>query len=147
MPNTIIATTGSYIPPDAVPNDNFLSNVFYDSEGQKIDKANPEIIKKLHEITGIKERRYVKDGLTTSGIATIAAERALRDVDRESLDYIIVAHNFGEVGGDIDGRDMVPTIAARVKHNLRIENPYTVAFDIPATDTMSPATASEISSR
>jgi 3-oxoacyl-[acyl-carrier-protein] synthase-3 len=131
MPNTIITKTGSYIPPDAVPNDQFLSNEFFDKDGQKIDKANPEIIKKLYEITGIKERRYVSNGLTTSGIATIAAERALRDVDRESLDYIIVAHNFGEVGGDKDSRDMVPTIAARVKHNLKIKNPYTVAFDIP----------------
>jgi len=27
--------------------------------------------------------------------------------------------------------DMVPTIAARVKHKLRIENPYTVAYDVP----------------
>jgi 3-oxoacyl-[acyl-carrier-protein] synthase-3 len=26
---------------------------------------------------------------------------------------------------------MVPTIAARVKHKLRIENPYTVAYDVP----------------
>jgi 3-oxoacyl-[acyl-carrier-protein] synthase-3 len=26
---------------------------------------------------------------------------------------------------------MVPTIAARVKHKLRIKNPYTIAFDIP----------------
>ena len=27
--------------------------------------------------------------------------------------------------------DMVPTIAARVKHRLKIKNPYTVAYDIP----------------
>ena len=26
---------------------------------------------------------------------------------------------------------MVPTIAARVKHKLKIKNPYTVAYDIP----------------
>jgi len=131
MANTIITATGSYIPPDAIPNEYFLASDFYDKSGQKIERPNPEIIKKLYEITGIKERRYVIDGLSTSDIAALAAEKALRDVDRESLDYIIVAHNFGEVRAGKTGMDMVPTLAARVKHCLKIKNPYTVAFDIP----------------
>ena len=60
-----------------------------------------------------------------------AAERALDNMDRESLDYIIVAQNLGDVRADNNRSDMVPTIAARVKHKLRIRNPYTVAYDIP----------------
>ncbi len=131
MTSVIITGTGSYIPPVAVPNTHFLSNEFYSTEGQRIEKSNPEIIKKLYEITGIKERRWVSDSLDTSDIATFAAEKALESVDRESLDYIIVAQNLGEVKPHLPYTDIVPTIAARVKHKLKIENPYTVAFDLP----------------
>jgi len=49
----------------------------------------------------------------------------------ESLDCIIVAQNLGDLSDDNRRSDMVPTIAARVKHRLRIRNPYTVAFDVP----------------
>ncbi|KPJ76569.1 MAG: 3-oxoacyl-ACP synthase [Deltaproteobacteria bacterium SG8_13] len=131
MTNVIITATGSYIPPVTVPNTHFLSNEFYGTDGNKLEKPNPEIIRKLHEITGIKERRWVDDTLDTSDIATFAAEKALEAVDRESLDYIIVAQNLGEVKPDLPYTDIVPTIAARVKHKLKIENPYTVAFDLP----------------
>ena len=60
-----------------------------------------------------------------------AAERALEGVDRETLDYIIVGQNLGDVRADNIRTDMVPTIASRVKHRLRINNPYTVAMDVP----------------
>jgi 3-oxoacyl-[acyl-carrier-protein] synthase-3 len=85
----------------------------------------------LQEITCIRERRYVEDDLNTSDIAFMAAEQALDGIDRESFDYIIVAQNLGDVRADNIKTDMVPTIAARVKHRLRIKNPYTVAYDIP----------------
>lgn len=131
MTNTIITATGSYIPPVTVPNTHFMSNEFYSADGQKIEKPNPEIITKLYDITGIRERRWVNDTMDTSDIATFAAEEALENIDRESLDYIIVAQNLGEVKPDLPHTDIVPTIAARVKHKLKIENPYTVAFDLP----------------
>jgi 3-oxoacyl-[acyl-carrier-protein] synthase-3 len=131
MANTIITATGSYIPPVRVPNRHFLDNVFYDAEGVPLQRPNADIIKKLYEITGIKERRYVGDGDTLPDIAARAAEQALADVDRESLDTIIVAQNLGDVKADNNRTDMVPTIAARVKHRLRIKNPYTVAYDLP----------------
>jgi 3-oxoacyl-[acyl-carrier-protein] synthase-3 len=131
MANSIITATGSYIPSAVIPNTHFLENEFYDADGIKLEQPNPEIIAKLNEITGIEERRYVTDELTTSDIASIAAEKALEGEDRESLDYIIVAQNLGEVKADNIRTDNVPTIAARVKHNLRIKNPYTVAFDLP----------------
>jgi len=131
MVNSIIAATGSYIPHTVIPNTHFLDNEFYDNDGQKLERSNADIIKKLQEITEIRERRYVSDDLTTSDIAYMAAKNALEDIDKESLDCIIVAQNFGDVKADNIRAEMVPTIAARVKHKLRIKNPYTIAFDIP----------------
>ena len=84
-----------------------------------------EIIAKLEEITGIEERRYVTEELTTSDIAAIAAEKALEGEDKESLDYIIVGTNLGELQADNNRTDFVPAVAARVKHKLRIQIPET----------------------
>ncbi|MHC4245070.1 MAG: 3-oxoacyl-ACP synthase III family protein, partial [Planctomycetota bacterium] len=131
MANSIITATGSYIPPAKIPNTYFLENEFYGTDGNKLERSNSEIIKKLNEITGIRERRYVTDDLTTSDIASIAAKTALEGVDKESLDYIIVAQNLGDVKAGNIRTDIVPTLAARVKHKLRIKNPYTIAFDLP----------------
>lgn len=135
MPPTtcnLITGTGSYIPALSIRNEDFLANEFYDSAGNKLPKSNQEIVSKFLEITTIAERRYVLDSLKTSDIAHLAAEAAIADagIDREGLDYIIVAHNFGDVmssGGHID---IVPSLAARVKHKLGIENPETVAYDM-----------------
>jgi 3-oxoacyl-[acyl-carrier-protein] synthase III len=131
MPNSIITATGSYIPPRKITNDYFLNHDFYGADGNRLERANSEIVNKLLEITGIKERRFAGDDQTTSDIAGIAAERAIENFDRESLDYIIVAQNFGEVMAENNRVDIVPTIASRVKHKLGIQNPYTVCFDLP----------------
>jgi 3-oxoacyl-[acyl-carrier-protein] synthase-3 len=131
MPNAIITTSGSYIPTVRVPNDYFLSHTFYDERGIKSETSNADIIKKFRDITCIDERRYVTDDLNTSDIAFLSAEQALQNVDRETLDYIIVGHNLGDVKTTNALCDMVPTLAARVKHKLGIRNPYTVAYDIP----------------
>src|SRR4030042_2224917 len=97
MPKTIITGTGSYIPSRNVDNSHFLKNEFYSEEGERNPKSNEEIIRKFQEITCIKERRYATDDLTTSDIAFEAAKEALEGVDKEGLDYIIVAHNYGDV--------------------------------------------------
>jgi 3-oxoacyl-[acyl-carrier-protein] synthase-3 len=131
MANSIITSTGSYIPKIAVPNDHFQNHEFYSEDGKKLDKPTAEIIQKFKEITCIEERRYLSHDLNTSDMAFMAAERALEGVDRETLDYIIVAHNFGEVSVENYKTEMLPAIASRVKHSLRIKNPYTVAYDIP----------------
>jgi 3-oxoacyl-[acyl-carrier-protein] synthase-3 len=131
MANSVITGTGSYIPTRNVPNDHFLNHRFHDSAGGEFSISNEEIIDKFQEITCIKDRRYVTDDLNTSDIAFMSAEKALEGVDRESLDYIIVGHNLGDVKADSNRCDMVPTIAARVKHKLGIRNPYTVAYDVP----------------
>jgi len=52
-------------------------------------------------------------------------------IDKESLDYIIVAHNFGDVRADNKRSDFVPSLASRVKQKLGIENPKTIAYDVP----------------
>jgi 3-oxoacyl-[acyl-carrier-protein] synthase III len=131
MPNSIITGTGSYIPTRNVPNDHFLNYTFYDTGGKEFSLPNLEIIQKFQEITCINERRYVTDDLNTSDIAFMSAEKTLEGVDRESLDYIIVGHNLGDIRAYSNRCDTVPTIAARVKHKLGIRNPYTVAYDVP----------------
>lgn len=131
MIRSIIVSTGCCIPSQTVSNTHFLNSEFYGPDGVRLQKPNPEIIEKLYNITGIRERRYVDDALTTTDIAFEAAVQALEGIDKESLDYIIVAQNFGDVRSDNPRTEMVPTIASRVKHRLQIKNPYTVAYDIP----------------
>jgi 3-oxoacyl-[acyl-carrier-protein] synthase-3 len=131
MANSIITGTGNFIPDNRIPNSQFLGKTFFDAQGQRVQRSNPEIVKKLHEITGIEERRYASADMGASHMGLRAAEAALEGIDRESLDYIIVAHNFGDVQAGSLRCDTVPTIASRVKHGLRIKNPYTVAFDLP----------------
>lgn len=131
MPHSIITGTGSYIPERIVDNGHFLENEFYTIKGEKIEKPNKEIIEKFHDITCIKERRYADDDLTTSQIAYEAAKMAIEGNDKESLDYIIVAHNYGEVKPGTVRVDLCPSLASRVKYLLGIKNPYTVAYDVP----------------
>ena len=131
MGNSIITGTGSYIPTKKISNEHFIDNEFYGADGIKLERPNIDIIKKFKEITCINERRYITKELNASDIAYQSAKNALDGIDRESLDYILVAQNYGDVRADNNGSDAVPTIAARVKHKLRIENPYTVAYDIP----------------
>ncbi|MCF8303729.1 MAG: ketoacyl-ACP synthase III [Bacteroidales bacterium] len=129
---SIIKGTGNYIPTESIRNEDFLSNEFYEANGTKINKSNKEIIDKFREITTISERRYVTSDLVTSDIAYFAGLDALNKsmIDKEELDYIIVAHNFGDVRADNSRSDFVPSLAARVKHKLGINNPETVAYDI-----------------
>ena len=130
---SVIAGTGSYLPTRRVPNDHFLHNEFYNSAGERLKNPNEETIKKFREITGISERRYVTDDLVASDIAALAARNALESsgIDPESLDYIIVGHNFGDVKANNPRSDFVPSLAARVKHKLGVVNPKTVAYDLP----------------
>jgi 3-oxoacyl-[acyl-carrier-protein] synthase-3 len=128
-----IIGTGSYIPARCIKNEAFLSHTFYDEYGVLIDKSNQEIIEKFEKITTISERRFAEDDLVTSDIAFFAAEQAIKsaNTDKESLDYIIVAHNFGDVKCNQNRTDLVPSLAARVKHKLQIVNPRTIAYDLP----------------
>jgi 3-oxoacyl-[acyl-carrier-protein] synthase-3 len=130
--NIKITGSGSYIPTEIVSNKNFAEHVFLNDDGTPFPHPNDVVAKKFLEITGIEERRYASDDLQTSDIATIAAKKAILNakIDPETLDYLIFAHNFGDVKkGAIQG-DMLPSLASKVKHNLRIKNPKCVAYDM-----------------
>lgn len=130
--NSKITGTGSYIPPSIEANKAFQRHTFYNIDGSAFDQDIETIIEKFKAITGILERRYISEEFTTSDIAFFAAEKALNDskIDPEKLDYIIVAQNFGDVRQGTVQSDMVPSIASRVKHKLKIENPSCVAYDV-----------------
>ena len=130
---SIIIGSGSYIPTRIVPNADFINNEFYGPDGLRLTKSNQVIIDQFEQITGIQERRYVTDDLLTSDIASLAAREALTasGIDPETLDFIIVAHNFGDVTAGNSYTDMVPALASRVKSQLGITNPDTVAYDLP----------------
>lgn len=131
--HSIITGTGTYLPEQKVPNTDFLNHEFYASSGEKLDKDNQYVIDKFLEITSITERLYVRKDQVASDIAYLAAENAIVDskIDPETLDYIIVAHNFGDIKHGSNRSDMVPTLASRVKSLLEIKNPYCVTYDLP----------------
>ena len=130
---SVITGTGSFIPENVITNEDFLENTFLERNGDSFAKTNEEIIEKFREITGIRERRYADDGMVASDLASHAAEQALNasGLDREKLDYIIVAHNFGDIRADNRRSDMVPALASRVKNKLKIQNPKCLAYDLP----------------
>ena len=130
--NIKITGTGSYIPANVEKNEDFHNHEFLNSDGSSINAPNEVIVKKFKAITGIGERRYAKNHLNTSDIASFAAEKAIENsnINREDLDYIIVAHNYGDVRHDSIQSDTVPSIASRVKHLLRIKNPKCVGYDL-----------------
>ncbi|MBT9187951.1 3-oxoacyl-ACP synthase III family protein [Zobellia russellii] len=127
-----ITGTGSYIPSLVVPNDNFEGHNFLNSDGSPFTHDNAIIIQKFKGITGIKERRYAENNLNASDIGFLAAEKAITNsgIDKETLDYIIFAHNFGDVSPNNAQSDMLPSLATRVKQHLRIKNPSCVAYDL-----------------
>jgi len=129
---TIITGTGSYIPGLVIPNDSFSDHSFYGEDGLLINTPNAEIFEKFKDITGIYERRYAEENVNTSDLATKAAALAIEDagIDPETIDQIIVAHNFGNVIAGTIQSDAVPSIASRVKNLLGIRNPSCVAYDL-----------------
>lgn len=130
--NIKITGSGSYIPTEKVSNIDFAKHSFLNEDGTPFPHSNEVVAEKFLEITGIQERRYVTDDLCTSDIAILAAEKAILDakIDRETIDYIILAHNFGDVKKGAIQSDILPSLATRVKHGLKIKNPKCVAYDI-----------------
>ena len=127
-----ITGTGSYIPKEITSNKDFENHDFYNEDGTSFAHQNDVIIEKFKAITGISERRYAQEKYSTSDIASFAAQKAIdyAKIDPETLDYIIVAHNYGDVKYGSNQSDTVPSLASRVKSNLQIENPSCVAYDL-----------------
>ena len=127
-----IIGTGAHIPNREHKNSQFLDNQFFDANGESIPNNNEEIIEKFSSITGIKERKYTDPSLNTSDLAAQAAKIAIDDaqIDPESLDYIILAQNVGDITAHSDQSDALPSVASRVKAKLGINNPKCVAYDL-----------------
>lgn len=131
-PTTVITGTGSYIPDFVKTNRDFTGHVFYTEDNKVLDIEPEIIVEKFRKITGIEERRYASADINSSDMAAIAAQRAIDDAgcDPETIDQIIVAHNFGNVLKHTIQTDLLPALASRVKHALKIKNPSCVPYDI-----------------
>ena len=127
-----ITGVGSYIPNLIIPNQSFEKKDFYNEDGTRFNAENKIIIEKFKSITGISERRYAENNLNNSDIGAMASKIAISDssIDQEDIDYIIVAHNYGDISFDSKQSDAVPSIASRIKQKLKIKNPSCVAYDI-----------------
>ena len=127
-----ITGTGSSIPKIIQENYSFSDHNFYDIDGKKFEIGNQTIIEKFESITGIRQRKYAPPNQNTSDLAFEASEIAINDakIDPETLDYIILAHNFGDISSNSNQPDTLPSLASRVKAKLKIKNPNCVAYDI-----------------
>lgn len=130
---TKIVGTGSYIPTKTISNDYFNTYTFFDNGTKRpLEKSNDEIIRKFKEITNISERRWISDELHNSDMATLAIQDACESagIDPETLDFIIVAHNFGDVDPASTRVDILPSLANKAKAKLNILNPQCFCHDI-----------------
>ena len=132
MVHSVITGSGSYIPPFVQTNQDFAQHEFFTAEGLPLAVQPTEVVNKFKKITGIEERRYTTDNLNASNIGYEAAKKAIEDsgVDPETLDQLIVAHNFGNVIKDTIQTAAVPSLASQLKHMLGIRNPNCIAYDI-----------------
>jgi 3-oxoacyl-[acyl-carrier-protein] synthase-3 len=70
--------------------------------------------------------------MRASDMAFFAAREAIdmSGIDPETIDQIIVAHNFGDVLNNTIQSDAIPSLASRVKHELGIKSPACIAYDL-----------------
>lgn len=131
MPNTLIIGSGSYIPENIIEGSYFEDSVFYDDNNQLIEKPTAEIIEKFVDITEIKRRRYLNSNEFNSDLGLRASLDAIADagIDKESIDYIIYATNFGEVheNGSVN---FTPSLSAILKNKLEIKNRKCINYDM-----------------
>jgi len=127
-----ITGVGSYIPEIKVANADFNKHVFLNEDGSSFGYPNEVVIGKFKSITGIDQRRYAASDQCSSDLAFLASQKAIENagIDPETIDYIIFAHNFGDVKSGTIQSDMIPSLATRVKNKLKIKNPRCVAYDI-----------------
>lgn len=123
---------GSFIPENSIDNEDFRNHEFYDMQGEALHYDNELIISKFNAITGIEKRRYADDNTINSDMAIRASKEAIQNagIDAETLDYIIFAHNFGDINKNHIQGDQLPSLASKVKHGLKIANPNCVAYDV-----------------
>jgi 3-oxoacyl-[acyl-carrier-protein] synthase III len=127
-----ITGVGSFIPENEIKNEDFSKHDFFSEDGTALPHTNDVVIEKFKDITGIEARRYADDNITSSDMAFLASQKAITNagIDPETINYIILAHNFGDVRKGTIQSDSVPSLASRVKQKLGIKNPKCVAYDI-----------------
>ena len=130
--SNFISGTGSAVPTIIKKNSDFTHVRFVDEEANPFPIETTEIINKFSSITGIEERRYAPDNINSSDLAAEAAAIAIEKaaIDKESIDYIIVAHNFGDTPANAAQSEPLPSVASKVKTLLGIVNPSCVAYDL-----------------
>lgn len=128
----VITGTGVYIPHLVKTNRDFTVHNFYSEDHHPITQPPAIVVEKFRAITGICERRYTDEHVNTSDMAALAGHDAIADsgIDAETLDQLIVAHNFGDVQKHTIQTDIIPAVASRAKHLLKIANPNCAAYDI-----------------
>ena len=131
MFRSIITGSGSYIPEQIQTNASFQDQLFY-TNGVVLPSSSADIVQKFGQITGISERRYAGKELTAADIGALAAKTAISDsgIDPETIDQLIVAHNFGNITHGSLQSVSVPSLASLVKHQLGISNPSCIAYDV-----------------
>lgn len=132
MLSSIITGTGAYIPEKVQSNADFIQSIFFEQTGKQVTGTAEVVIEKFKKITGIDERRYAPDDVNASDMAAIAGRQALEDsgIDPETLDQVVVSHNFGDVAcGSLQSQN-VPSLACRAKHLLGISRPECIAYDV-----------------
>lgn len=129
---SVITASGSCIPSAKITNDAFIHSRFFNKDGTPILQEQATVLEKFKAISGISERRYAEPDQQASDLGFLAAQNALNGsgIDPESLDYIIVAHNFGDVMPGSNRTSLVPSLASRIKALLQIKNPSCVAYDL-----------------
>lgn len=130
--NTIFTGVGSHIPERVISNAYFLNYAFHDKRGRRIEKESATIVKKLEDISGIRERKYIHPDHDTAEMASRAGKKALSkaQLDPEQLDGIIVAHNFGNILPGTHYGQAIPNLAATVKGRMQISRGRCFAYDL-----------------
>ena len=125
MFRTVIIGSGSYIPEEIKTNRDFTVHDFYGEDHKRITSPPETITQKFQEITGIEERRYASHEQSSSDLAFFASVIAIDDagIDKETIDQIIFAHNYGDITKHHIQSDAVPALASRLKQKLGIFNP------------------------
>jgi 3-oxoacyl-[acyl-carrier-protein] synthase-3 len=113
---SVIAGSGSYLPPRIVSNDDLAAEL-----------ATRDIVTSdawIAERTGIRQRHLAEHGVTTSELATEAAQRAIEDAGLQpgDIDLIIVATSTPDY--------VFPSTACLVQSKLGIKG--CAAFDVQA---------------
>ncbi|AOB30598.1 3-oxoacyl-ACP synthase [Bordetella sp. H567] len=113
---SVIAGSGSYLPPRVVSNDDLAAEL----ATRDIQTSDAWIV----ERTGIRQRHLAERGVTTSDLATEAARRAIDDAGlrAEDIDLIIVATSTPDF--------VFPSTACLVQSRLGIKGG--AAFDVQA---------------